>query len=239
MVSAVRNIGRKRDHSRDMAARVVQGKLFSIRRASREIIGSARFIRKLFGCSVVGYALWSRTAVMELIAHRLKIKLPVRTAGMYLARWGFTPQKPMKKAYEQRPVEVKAWLDNGYPVIAERAKAEGAELHWGDETGLRSDDARGRSFAPKEKTPVVRITSKRENVGLISTVTNQGKVRWMALKGALDADQHIAFLRRLVKEAKRKVFLILDKLRVHHAKLVKAWLAKHPDEIEVFEPGPL
>ena len=180
------------------------------------------------------YALWSRTAVMELIGQRFKIKLPVRTVGTYLARWGFTPQKPIKKAYEQRPVEVKAWLDNSYPVIAERAKAEGAEIHWGDETGLRSDDVRGRSFAPKGKTPVVRVNSKRENVGLISTVTNQGKVRWMVLNGALDSDQLIAFLKRLVKDAKRKVFLILDNLRVHHAKLVKAWFAKHQDEIEVF-----
>ena len=180
------------------------------------------------------YALWSRTAVMELIGQRFKIKLPVRTVGTYLARWGFTPQKPIKKAYEQRLVEVKAWLDNSYPVIAERAKAEGAEIHWGDETGLRSDDVRGRSFAPKGKTPVVRVNSKRENVGLISTVTNQGKVRWMVLNGALDSDQLIVFLKRLVKDAKRKVFLILDNLRVHHAKLVKAWLAKHEDEIEVF-----
>lgn len=180
------------------------------------------------------YALWSRAAVMEVIAQRFKVKLPVRTVGMYLARWGFTPQKPMKKAYEQRPVEVKAWLDNSYPVIAKRAKAEGAEIHWGDETGLRSDDVRGRSYAPKGETPVVRVNSKRENVGLISTVTNQGKVRWMVLNGALDTDQLIEFMKRLVKDAKRKVFLILDNLRVHHARLVKAWLAKHQDEIEVF-----
>ena len=182
----------------------------------------------------MAYALWSRAAVMELIAHRFKVKLPVRTVGMYLQRWGFTPQKPMKKAYEQRPVEVKAWLDNSYPVIAERAKAEGAEIHWGDETGLRSDDVRGRSYAPKGETPVVRVNSKRENVGLISTVTNQGKVRWMVLNGALDTNQLIEFMKRLVKDAGRKVFLILDNLRVHHARLVKAWLAKHQDEIEVF-----
>jgi len=180
------------------------------------------------------YALWSRTAVMELIEQRFKIKLPVRTVGTYLARWGFAAQVPIKKAYEQRPLEVKAWLDDSYPVIAERAKAEGAEIHWGDETGLRSNDVRGRSFASKGKTPVVRVNSKRESVGLISTVTNQGKVRWMVLNGALDSDQLIVFLKRLVKDARHKVFLVLDNLRVHHAKLVKAWLAKHQDEIEVF-----
>lgn len=55
----------------------------------------------------------------------------------------------MKKAYEQSPAAVKKWLDKEYPVIAASAKAEGAEIHWGDETGLRSDDVRGRSYAPQ------------------------------------------------------------------------------------------
>ncbi len=99
------------------------------------------------------YALWTRAAVAQLIEQRFGIRLPVRTMGLYLARWGFTPQKPMKKAYEQSPAAVKKWLDEDYPAIAARAKAEGAEIHWGDESGLRSDDVRGRSFAPKGQTP--------------------------------------------------------------------------------------
>jgi hypothetical protein len=57
--------------------------------------------------------------------------------GLYLERWGFTPQKPMKKAYEQSPAAVKKWHEEQYPVIAACAKVEGAEIHWGDETGLR------------------------------------------------------------------------------------------------------
>ncbi|MCE4874433.1 winged helix-turn-helix domain-containing protein, partial [Campylobacter coli] len=89
--------------------------------------------------------------------------------GHYLKRWGFTPQKPIRKAYEQRPAEVQTWLNEEFPAIADRAKTEGAEIHWGDETGLRSDDVRGRGYAPKGQTPVVRICNKRENVSLIST----------------------------------------------------------------------
>jgi hypothetical protein len=55
------------------------------------------------------------------------------------------------------------------------ARAEGAEIHWGDETGLRSYDVRGRSFAPKGETPVVRVNSKRHGLSVISTVTNKGR----------------------------------------------------------------
>jgi transposase len=180
------------------------------------------------------YALWTRTAVAQLIEQRFGIVLAVRTMGLYLKRWGFTPQKPMKKAYEQSPAAVKRWLQQDYPAIAARAKAEGAEIHWGDESGLRSDDVRGRSYAPKGQTPVVRVNHKRHGLSVISTVTNKGQMRWKIFAGALNADILIDFLRRLIKGQPRKVFLILDNLRVHHAKPVKAWLAEHKERIEVF-----
>lgn len=180
------------------------------------------------------YALWTRSAVGELIEQQFGIKLPVRTVGHYLERWGFTPQKPIRKAYEQRPAEVKRWLEEDYPAITQRAKAEGAEIHWGDETGLRSDDVRGRSYAPKGRTPVVRVCSNRESLSLISSVTNQGKVRWMVFGGALNAKIMIRFLKRLLEAAQRKVFLVLDNLRVHHAKVVREWLATQLERIEVF-----
>jgi transposase len=182
----------------------------------------------------LGFALWNRQAVSQLVEAELGLKLPIRTMGHYLKRWGFTPQKPIKKAYEQRPAEVKRWLDESYPQIAARAKEEGAEIHWGDETGLRSDDVRGRGYAPKGKTPVVHVNNRREGLSVISTVTNQGKVRWKVFEGAMHADLLTDFFKRLIKDADRKVFVILDNLKVHHARKVKDWLADHDEEIEVF-----
>jgi len=182
----------------------------------------------------LSYALWTREAVQQLIAQETGIKLAIRTTGQYLKRWGFTVQKPKKQAYEQRPAEVRQWLDQEYPTIHARAKAENAEIYWGDETGLRSDSQHVRGYAPKGKTPVIRLNAKRESINLISAVTNQGKVRFRFFDGTMNADILIDFMKRLIRDAKRKVFLILDNLRVHHAKVVKAWLAKHKDQIEVF-----
>lgn len=90
--------------------------------------------------------LWSRTAVMQLIDQEYGIKLPVRTVGKYLDHWGFTPQKPIKKAYKQSPEAVHAWLNEQYPAIAAKAKAKGGEIHWGDETALTITDILGRSY---------------------------------------------------------------------------------------------
>jgi transposase len=100
------------------------------------------------------FALWTRPAVLALVKQAFDIELPVRTMGEYLRRWGYTPQKPIKRAYEQRPEAVQAWLDQQSPKIADRAKAEDAEIHWGDETAVVNTDVRGRGYQPKGQTPV-------------------------------------------------------------------------------------
>jgi hypothetical protein len=88
------------------------------------------------------FALRSRPAVSALIRKEYGMALLVRTVGSYLQRWGDAPQRPLDRAYEQSPAAVQAWLDKEYPAIAHRTKAEGREIHWGDGTGLRSDDVR-------------------------------------------------------------------------------------------------
>ena len=181
------------------------------------------------------FFLWSRAAVGQLIEQEYDIKLPVRSVGKYLKRWGFTPQRPIKRAYEQNPEAVQAWLEGEYPGIEQRAKREGAEIHWGDETALTNTDVRGRSFAPAGKTPVaLSVGGTRQKLSMIATVTNQGKTRWMIIEESFDADKFCEFLQALIKDAGKKVFLILDNLRVHHSKQVKAWVAERKEQIELF-----
>jgi transposase len=182
----------------------------------------------------MNYALWTRKAVMELIKQETGVDLPVRTVGDYLKRWDMTPQKPVKKAYEQSPKAVQKWLDDEYPQIKAKAKQENAEIYWGDETGMRNDSQHERGYAPKGKTPVIRLNANRTSTNMISAITNQGKVRFKVFEGSMNVDIMIDFCKRLIKSAKRKVYLIVDNLRVHHARLFKAWLAEHQDEIEVF-----
>ena len=182
----------------------------------------------------MNFALWNRAAVSQMIEQEFGIKLPVRTMGHYLKRWGFTPQKPIKKAYEQRPEAVKKWLDDEYPKIAAKARAEAGEIYWGDETALVNTDVRGRCFAPKGKTPVTYAPGTRQRLSMLAAVTNKGETRWQIIDGNFDSDRLIEFLEALIKDAGRKVFLILDNLRVHHSKPVKAWLELNKEMIECF-----
>lgn len=170
----------------------------------------------------LSFALWTRDAVRLAIKQMYGVDMPLRTITDYLKRWGFTPQRPTKRAYEQNPKAVVQWHETVYPQIRSRAKQEKAEIHWGDETGIQNDAYNAKGFTPKGKTPVVRINATKSRGNMISSITNQGKVRFMLYRETMTSQVLIKFMSRLVKDADRKVFLILDNLRVHHSKAVKS-----------------
>lgn len=180
------------------------------------------------------FALWTRDAVIELARRRFGVRLSLSTVGRYLRAWGLTPQKPMRRAYERDPAAVRAWLDEQYPAIARRAKREKAEIHWGDEMGLRSDHQAGTSYSRRGVTPVIPGTGKRFGCNMISTVTNRGTLAFMVFTERFTARVCLKFLRRLVRHARRKVFLILDGHPVHKAAMVRRWAAASAGKIELF-----
>jgi transposase len=180
------------------------------------------------------FALWTRDGVRDLVAQELGIRLGLTAVGDYLKAWGFTPQKPVRRAFEQSSSAVKTWLATTYPSIQARAKAEGAEIYWSDEMGLRSDHQTGRSWSPRGTTPVIPGTGQRFSTNMISAITNRGHMCFMVFGENFCVKVFKGFLRRLIKQAKRKVFLIIDGHPVHRAKLIQAWRAKHIEEIEIF-----
>lgn len=181
------------------------------------------------------FALWSAQAVRALIQAYFGIDLPVRSVRTYLKRWGFTPQRPLKRAFEQKPAAVQKWLTKDYPAIAARAKAQGAEICWGEETAVSSVEHYPRGYAPKGKTPVLVLSqAKRERINLISAIPNPGAMRFMMYPHTLTAKVLITFLKRLIREAGRKVFLVLDNRRGHHRRKGRDWLAQHTEQIELF-----
>lgn len=179
------------------------------------------------------FVLWTRQAVAQLIEERFGIRLSVWTVGRMLARWGLTPQKPVRRAWEQNPQEVERWLAERYPKVRAEAKREGAEIHWGDEMGLRSDHQAGTSYGRRGQTPVVPGTGQRWRCNMISSITGRGTLRFMVFKHRFNADVFIEFMRRLIKSAGRKVYLIVDGHPAHKARKVKQWLAEREDRIRL------
>lgn len=182
----------------------------------------------------IASTLWTRAAVRELVRQRWGIDLAVRTVGEYLRRWGFTPQRPLRHAYRQDPEAVRRWLREEYPKIKAKAKREGAEIHWGDESGVDADRSPRRGYAPRGQTPARPVTGEPVHVNVLSTITNQGKLRFMVYTETMTSAWFIEFLNQLRAGSRRKVFLIVDRLRAHQSAAVDEWVRQHADRLEIY-----
>ena len=179
------------------------------------------------------FGLWTREAVQQLILIKFDVELSRWQVGRYLKSWGYTPQKPIKKAFEQKPEQVKKWLEEEYPAIEARAKAEKATIYFGDETGCRSDHQAGKSYAPKGQTPIIKATGKRYTVNMISAISNRGHLQFMLMDKGFNSEVFKIFLQQMIKYSKRKVFFITDNHPAHKTIKLNEWLEENKDKMEV------
>ncbi len=130
--------------------------------------------------------------------------------------------------------KIDAWLNSEFPGITERAEKEDVEIFFGDETNIQNTANYARGYAPKGHTPVVQAEAQKLKIEMLSAISKRGKLHFMLYKDSMNTEKLIDFMTRLIADSKKKVFLILDNLRVHHAKAVTAWLEKHKAQIELF-----
>lgn len=180
------------------------------------------------------YALWTLAMIRELIRQKFDVQLSEVSVGRLMKRLGFSPQRPLYRAWQQDPAVVEQWQTMEYPKIAQRAKRENALIFFADESGIRSDHHAGTPWAPVGRTPVVPATGARFSLNLLSAVNALGHFRFMTVEGNVTAHIFRDFLKRLITGIERKVFLIVDGHPAHKAKLVKAFVEDNAEHIELF-----
>lgn len=180
------------------------------------------------------FALWTRAMVKDLILDQFGVSLSEVSVGRLLHELGLTPQRPLRRAYQQNPERVAYWLQKEYPAIQKEAKAAKATIYFGDEAGVRSDYHSGTTWAPKGQTPVVRTTGARHSLNLVSAVSAKGSMRFMTVKGKLTAGRFIEFLERLLKNQTTPIFLIVDGHPVHRSVRVKTFVESTEGRLKLF-----
>lgn len=179
-------------------------------------------------------ALWTRDAVGEYAARRFGVRRSRWVWGRWLRRRGFTPQRPARRAYQQDPADLARWRAEVYPGIRAEAKRCGAEVHWLDETGVRTDCTAGTSYSPRGRTPMTRVSGRPARVNVISTLTNAGILRFGVFGGRFTAAVFLDFLRRLLRSTTGVVFLVLDGHPVHRSRKVAQWVAGNAARLRLF-----
>ena len=180
------------------------------------------------------FALWALAMIRVLIRREFAVSLSEVSVGRLMRRLGFSPQRPLYRAWQQDPARVERWRAQEYPRIAARAKREGALIFFADESGIRSDHHAGTTGAPVGETPVVKATAARYGLNLLSAVNALGHFRFMTVEGRVNASVFRDFLKRLITGMERKIFLIVDGHPAHKAKLVSRFVADNAAAIELF-----
>ena len=180
------------------------------------------------------FALWTREMVQELIERKYGISLSVVSVGRLLKKLGLSCQKPLMRAFQQDPILVQQWMEEDYPKIRQLARLQKAEIYFEDEAGVRSDHHVGTTWGMRGTTPVVRTTGARFSVNMISAITSKGKMRFMTYAGKMKAPVFCQFLKRLIHNASKKIFLILDGHPVHRSLHVKKFVQATKGKLRLF-----
>ena len=180
------------------------------------------------------FALWTLAMIRVLIRREFAVSLSEVSVGRLMRRLGFSPQRPLYRAWQQDPALVERWRAEDYPKIAARAKREGALIFFADESGIRSDHHAGTTWAPVGQTPVVKATGARYGLNMLSALNALGHFRFMTVDGRVNASVFRDFLKRLITGMERKIFLIVDGHPAHKAKLVSRFVEDNADAIELF-----
>jgi transposase len=176
----------------------------------------------------------TRHIVRELIRQKFDVEMTPQGVGKLLRRLGLSPQRPLYRAYQQNPEAVQRWKEQEFPKIREQARDEGAEIYFGDESGVRTDHHAGTTWAPVGQTPVVEVTGERKSVNMISAVSPGGALKFDVIFGSCNAEVFVEFLKKLMHDASGSVFLVLDNVSFHKAQVVKDYVASLDGRLKLF-----
>lgn len=179
------------------------------------------------------FGLWTLSLIGEVIYRQFGKRLTKPSVARIMRILGFTPQKPMYRAWQQDPVLVEAWQADIFPAIKAEAKRCGAVIYFADEAGLRSDFHVGRTWSPCGETPVIKATGRRYSINMISAVSARGDFRFMVHEGSVTAQVFREFLRRLMQGAQQPIVLVVDGHPIHKAKLVKEFVEQQSGQLKL------
>ena len=181
-----------------------------------------------------GVELWTRDIIADLIRKRFRVTLTRVTVGRIMKNLGFSPQRPLYRAFQQDPEKVQEWKENTYPKIRKDATAQGASIFFADESSIRTDFHAGTTWAPIGQTPVVESTGERKSIMMVSAVSPRGELRFHIHEGSFKGEHFIDFCKQLIKDSSENIFLIVDGSPVHKAGNVKEFVQSTEGRLQLF-----
>jgi transposase len=184
------------------------------------------------------FQLWTRKIIRDFIEQKFGVKFTPQGVGKLLGRLGLTPQRPLRRAYEQDLDAVTRWKTDEFPRLRAEAALVGAKIFFEDEASLRSDHHSGTTWAPRGRTPVVTKTGARFTVNMISAISAKGEIHFDLFEGRMNSAAFIEFLKKLLHDIAGPIFLVVDGAGYHRSAATKKFVESTNGRLRLFQlPG--
>ena len=140
-----------------------------------------------------------------------------------------TQRRPCRTGYDQPPLILLFGLYACLRLLIDLALAPLC-----DESGIRSDYHSGTTWAAVGQTPVVKSTGSRFSLNMVSAISAKGSMRFMVVEGRMNGERFIEFLKRLIHNAGRPIFLVVDGHPSHRAKIVAQFVELTEGRLRLF-----
>lgn len=178
--------------------------------------------------------LWTCDLLTELLSERYDVHVIGATVNHHLHQLGLTNQKPNDIAREQEPADVEHFVKEEFPKIQGIENKLGADIGFEDEAAVDLRDHSGKTWGERGIRPDVYVTGQRGRVNILSVVTAQGAFDDQVTEQSINSKEYIEFLKTLIKDRTRPLFLIVDRAPFHRSKKVRTFIWHHRRNIRLF-----
>lgn len=179
-------------------------------------------------------ALWTCKRLQQVVKEKIKKDIDISNIWRWLKEWGLTNQKPNKNPVEKNEKDVRHWLKVEWPRIQEHCRRWQAMLYFQDESSVSLVPVLGKTWAPKGKTPKIKVTGNRGSIAVSSAISPAGRMVFRIEKDTVTANSFIDFLKQIMRHHRwRKIILIIDNSKPHIAQAVKNFVNENRQKLEV------
>jgi transposase len=179
--------------------------------------------------------LWDCKRIQTVIKKELNKSISISNLWETLRRWNFTPQKPEKEALQKNQNAVRKWLQEEWQKIHEHRRRWQAMLYFLDESGVSLIPVLGKTWAPKGKTPKIKVTGNKGGLCVTSAISPAGRMVFRIENDTIHAEEHIEFLQQIMKHHPyRKIIVIEDNAGPHIAEEVQDFVRENKNKIAIY-----
>lgn len=179
--------------------------------------------------------LWDCKRIKKLVKEKFHKEIHFSNIWRLLKRLNLSNQVPEKEAFQRSKHKVRYWLKKKWPKIDEHRRRWQAMLYFLDETGVSLIPVVGKTWAPKGKTPKIRVTGKKGGLVVTAAISPAGRLVFRIEKKTIHAKEHIEFLKQIMKNhPNRKIIIIEDNASPHIAGQVYNFVVTHKNKIAIY-----